>query len=188
MAVLLLLFWTLFWKANGSSFLYGEAEPVKKMESVICCCKYHGTNVLRIALRINLLFLFTWFLVTFSFIYTCLAPLSTIILCQPNRPWKKTVQRLKFILLVKSTEENTSLIKAKNFNYIDINKIGLFDRNNRNSRLSCRLHINLYYVFVLPVQHSSSQPNKGTMHVYRWLLATHWTTHREQNYDRKSFM
>ena len=87
-AVLLLLFWTLFWKANCSSFLYGEAEPVKKMESVICCCKYHGTNVLRIALRINLLFLFTWFLVTFSFIYTCLAPLSTIILCQPNRPWK----------------------------------------------------------------------------------------------------
>ena len=69
-------------------FFYGEAEPVKKMESVICCCKYHGTNVLRIALRINLLFLFTWFLVTFSFIYTCLAPLSTIILCQPNRPWK----------------------------------------------------------------------------------------------------
>ena len=63
-AVLLLLFWTLFWKANCSSFLYGEAEPVKKMESVICCCKYHGTNVLRIALRINLLFLFTWFLVT----------------------------------------------------------------------------------------------------------------------------
>ena len=69
-------------------FFYGEAEPVKKMESVICCCKYHGTNVLRIALRINLLFLFTWFLVTFSFIYTCLAPLSTIILCQPNCPWK----------------------------------------------------------------------------------------------------
>ena len=69
-------------------FFYGEAEPVKKMESVICCCKYHGTNVLRIALRINLLFFFTWFLVTFSFIYTCLPPLSTMILCQPNRSWK----------------------------------------------------------------------------------------------------
>ena len=68
-----------FWKANCSSFLYGEAEPVKKMESVICCCKYHGTNVLRIALRINVIFSFNWFLVTFSFIHTCLAPLSTII-------------------------------------------------------------------------------------------------------------
>ena len=28
-------------------------------------------------------------------------------------------------------------IKAKNSKYIDINKIGLFDLNNRNSRLSC---------------------------------------------------
>ena len=46
-------------------FFMVMAEPVKKkMESVICCCKYHGTNALRIALRINLLFLFTWFLVT----------------------------------------------------------------------------------------------------------------------------
>ena len=51
------------------------------MESVICCCKYYCTNVLRIALWINLIFLFNWFLVTLSFIYTCLALLSTIILC-----------------------------------------------------------------------------------------------------------
>ena len=57
-----------FLQANCSSSLYGQAEPVIKMESVICCCKYHGTNVLIIALRINLIFLFTWFLVTFSFI------------------------------------------------------------------------------------------------------------------------
>ena len=57
-----------FLQANCSSFLYGQAEPVIKMESVICCCKYHGTNVLIIALRNNLIFLFTWFLVTFSFI------------------------------------------------------------------------------------------------------------------------
>ena len=55
-----------------------------KMESVICCCKYYGTNVLRVALRINLIFLFNWFLVDFSFIHTCLAPLSTIILCRPE--------------------------------------------------------------------------------------------------------
>ena len=54
------------------------------MESVICCRKYYRTYVLRIALRINLIFLFNWFLVTFSFIHTCLAPLSTIILCQPK--------------------------------------------------------------------------------------------------------
>ena len=38
------------WQANFPSFLYGQAEPVKKMESVICCCKYLGTNVLKIAL------------------------------------------------------------------------------------------------------------------------------------------
>ena len=31
------------------------------------------------------------------------------------------------------TEVNTSLIKPKNVNYIDINKIGLFNPNNRNS-------------------------------------------------------
>ena len=61
-----------------------------KMERVSCCCKYYRTNVLKIALRNNLIFLFNWFLVTFSFIHTCLAPLSTIILCQP----------LKFTLLV----------------------------------------------------------------------------------------
>ena len=54
------------------------------MESVICCCKYYRTNALRIGPRINLIFLFNWFLVTFSFIHTCLAPLSTIILCQPK--------------------------------------------------------------------------------------------------------
>ena len=34
-------------------------------------------------------------------------------------------------------EVNPSLIKAKNCNYIDINKIGLLDPYNRNSRLSC---------------------------------------------------
>ena len=55
------------------------------MESVICCCKYHCSNVLRIALRISLILLFNWFLVTFSFIHTCLARLWTIILCQRER-------------------------------------------------------------------------------------------------------
>ena len=61
-----------------------------------------------------------------------------------------------------ATEVNTSLTKAKNSN-----KIGLFDPNNRNSRLSCWLHVHLYYIFVPPVQHSSSQHNKETMPVYR---------------------
>ena len=51
MAVLLLLFRRLSCKANCSAFLYGEAVPVKKMESVICCCKFYRSNVLRIALR-----------------------------------------------------------------------------------------------------------------------------------------
>ena len=55
---------------------------------------------------------------------------------------------------------NTSLIKVKNSNCIDINKIGPFDPNDGNSRL---LH------FVPSVQHSSSQHNKGTMHVYRYI-------------------
>ena len=32
-----------------------------------------------------------------------------------------------------STEVNTSLIERKNANYIHINKIGLFNPNNRNS-------------------------------------------------------
>ena len=50
------------------------------MESVICCCKYYRTNVLINAVRINLIFLFNWFLVTVSSIHICLAPLSTIIL------------------------------------------------------------------------------------------------------------
>ena len=28
-----------FLEDNCSAFLYGQAVPVKKMESVICCCK-----------------------------------------------------------------------------------------------------------------------------------------------------
>ena len=41
-------------------------------------------NVLRNAVRINLIFWFNRFLVTVSVIHTCLAPLSTTILCQPE--------------------------------------------------------------------------------------------------------
>ena len=57
---------------------------LKKKESVIDCRKYYCTNVLKIALSY---FLFNWFIVTFSFIHTCRAPLSTVILCQtePSR-------------------------------------------------------------------------------------------------------
>ena len=54
------------------------------MESVICCCKYYRSNVLRITLRINLILLVNWFLVTFSSIHICLAPRTTIILRQPE--------------------------------------------------------------------------------------------------------
>ena len=61
------------------------------MESVICCRKYYRTYVLRIALRINLIFLFNWFLVTFSFIHTCLAPLLTVILRQ-TEPSREALQ------------------------------------------------------------------------------------------------
>ena len=57
-------------------------------------------------------------------------------------------------------------MKAKNSNYKDINKIGLFDPNNRNSRLSCWLHVNLYYIFAPPVEHSSNQHNEWAIHVH----------------------
>ena len=62
-----------------------------KMERVSCCCKYYRTNVLKIAPRINLIFLFNWFLVTFSFIHTCLAPLLTVILRQ-TEPSREALQ------------------------------------------------------------------------------------------------
>ena len=82
-AVLLLLFWRLSWKANLSGFLYGQAVTVKAWKVLFVVV---NTTVLTcselIALPITLIFLFNWFLVTFSLIHTCLAPLSTIILCQ----------------------------------------------------------------------------------------------------------
>ena len=66
---------------QGKLFLFSlwSGSTCLKMESVICRCKYYCTDVLRIALRINLIFLFNWSLVTFSFIHNCLAGLSTII-------------------------------------------------------------------------------------------------------------
>ena len=67
---------------EGKLFFFSlwSGSTCQKMESIVCHC----TNVLRIALRINIIIMFDWFLVTFSFIHSCLATLSTIILCQPE--------------------------------------------------------------------------------------------------------
>ena len=84
LAVLLLLFWRLSCKANYSAFLYGEVVPVKKWKALFVVEKYYRLNVSRIALRIKLVLLVNWFLVTFSFIHICLAPRTPIILCRPE--------------------------------------------------------------------------------------------------------
>ena len=87
-AVHLLLFLRLSCKANCSAFLYGLAVPVKKMQSVICCCKYYRANVLRIALGINLIFLFNWFslpLVLFTPVLSLCRLLSYVSLNRPRK-------------------------------------------------------------------------------------------------------
>ena len=73
-------------------FSLWSGSTCKKMKSVICCDKYYCTNVLRIALRINLIFLFNWSLATFSFIhieFTPVLPLCRLLSnVNLNRPGK----------------------------------------------------------------------------------------------------
>ena len=51
--------------------------------------------------------------------------------------------------------------QREKFSYIDINKIGLFDPNNCNSRLSCWLHLNVYYIFALQFNIHRTNITKG---------------------------